>query len=131
MLTPKVTAITIGTAHPSGDGSASGVRLRLAPSPDADALQRKADLRRDKPRGVVLVLRPDVPHDDARSVALDRPARLLRRSLERRSVLLELEPLGQRHVERFSALRTVAPGHAGKPSSPDPVLEAAPLCAVA
>jgi hypothetical protein len=86
-------------------------RLRLSPRPDGNSLQRQADLRRDEPRRMVVVLRPDVPHDDDRAIALDRPTRLLGRGLERRSVLLEFEPIGQRHVERFRPLRTVALGH--------------------
>src|SRR5919198_3087258 len=114
MLIPKVTAITIGTAHPS-----SGF-LRLAAGPDRHALQRQADPRRDEPRGVVLVLRPDVPNDDGRPIALDRPALVLGRRLERRSLLGELEPLGQRHVERFGALRMVALGHAATLPRPRP-----------
>jgi hypothetical protein len=92
-------------------GVAPFAPLRRAPSPDGDALQGQAHLRRDEPRRVVLVLRPDVAHDDERAIALDRPTRLLGRCLERRSVHPQFELLGQRHFERLGPRRMVALRH--------------------
>src|SRR3954454_10923863 len=86
--------------------------LRLAAGPHGDPLRRQADLRRDEPRRVVLILRPDVPYDDDRAIALDRPSRLLGRRLERRSVLSRIESLGQGHVEQLGPRRMVGLCHA-------------------
>src|SRR5687768_10915354 len=85
--------------------------LRVAPSPDGDPLQRQANLRRNEPRRVILVIRPDVAHGHHCPVALDRPTRLPRGLLERRSVLPELEALGQGHVEGLSSRRMLALRH--------------------
>ena len=61
---------------------------------------------------MVLVLGPNVAHNDDRTVALDRPTRLLGGRLEHRLVLPQVEALGQRHVERFRPFRVSALGHA-------------------
>ena len=46
--------------------------LRVAPSPHGNPLQPQADLHRDEPRGIILVLRPDVAHGRHCADALDR-----------------------------------------------------------
>ena len=73
----------------------------VAACPDRDAFDRLADLRGNEPGSVILVLGPDVAHDGDFAGALDRLPELPRGVLEHRSVLAELEPLGQRHVERL------------------------------
>src|SRR5215204_5017667 len=101
-----------GTTSPRfGSDDSARRRLRVAPGPDGDPLQRQAHLRRDEPRCVILVLRPDVAHRKHCAVALDRPARLLCGLLERRSVLPELKARGQGHVERLMSRWMLALRH--------------------
>src|SRR5215212_4987658 len=92
-----------GDASPrrADSASASGIAvgLRVAASPDGDAFERQADLRRDEPCRVILVLRPDVAHGNHCAVALDRPTSMPRGFLERCSVLAEFKALAQGHVE--------------------------------
>src|SRR6188472_3031721 len=68
--------VPAGAAPLRGDHRASAFSPTPA-GPDGDPLQRQAGLRRDQPCRVVLVIRPDIAHDDDPRIALDRPTRLL------------------------------------------------------